>query len=396
MRFPKGAYFGASDPIGYQAYIFTLRRLTADNKWLIGIVSAILSVLMPWTYYRAARALGLKKQLALWVWVLIVWTPSLVMIYHFFMMETLLLFLEGAALWATARYVATGGRRTFLLSVLLWTAAALTKPTVLPLAAVCIGWSCWRRLPRLKEIALAAGLALVLLVPQAIRSEVALGFIAPFGNPWLTRIQHRAGTRTLELIFYTHPNPYFHFKADPSYDMEFTSPSCFVHPFSPFSQWTIRRGPVNSRAVVKINSEFGARGWENAYQSLHVSWTEWLEQWKENVVLFLFAPSFPELEGLASVDKWEAATRWMWAPLVIFILVCDVREIWRRKLHLLPIAVTVLTLFLALQNAVTFEGRYRKPLEPLLLLNLVWIVGASKDRHEAAPVALTTNAAAHS
>ena len=41
---------------------------------------------------------------------------------------------------------------------------------------------------------------------------------------------------------------------------------------------------------------------------------------------------------------------------------------------MLPVAVTLFTLFLALQNVVTFEGRYRKPLEPLLLLNFVWIV----------------------
>jgi hypothetical protein len=40
----------------------------------------------------------------------------------------------------------------------------------------------------------------------------------------------------------------------------------------------------------------------------------------------------------------------------------------------IPVAVTLYTLFLALQNMVTFEGRYRKPLEPLLLLNVVWLV----------------------
>jgi hypothetical protein len=33
----------------------------------------------------------------LWVWALIAWTPSLFVIYHFIMMETLLLLLEGAA-----------------------------------------------------------------------------------------------------------------------------------------------------------------------------------------------------------------------------------------------------------------------------------------------------------
>jgi hypothetical protein len=30
---------------------------------------------------------------------------------------------------------------------------------------------------------------------------------------------------------------------------------------------------------------------------------------------------------------------------------------------------------------VTFEGRYRKPLEPLLLLNLVWILARHRAAH---------------
>jgi hypothetical protein len=63
-----------------------------------------------------------------------------------------------------------------------------------------------------------------------------------------------------------------------------------------------------------------------------------------------------------------------------------VREIWKRRLHLIPVATTVFILFLALQNVVTFEGRYRKPLEPLLLLNLIWIVGARQELYKAALV----------
>jgi hypothetical protein len=37
-------------------------------------------------------------------------------------------------------------------------------------------------------------------------------------------------------------------------------------------------------------------------------------------------------------------------------------------------------LALGLQNLVIAEGRYRKPLEPLLLLNLVWIVAGAYRR----------------
>lgn len=383
--------------LGISFYIFLLRRLTTDNRLLVALASALMSVLMPWTYYRAARNFGLMKMPALCVWALIVWTLSLLAIYHFIMMETLLLLLEGAALWATARHLRVGGGKAFLTSVFLWTAAALTKPTVLPLAAICVMWSCWKKFPSPKTISAAAVLIFAMLLPQAIRSYIALGFVAPFGNPWLTRIQHRAGVKTLEINFHTHPNPYFHFRADPNYNIDFSSPSCNVRPLLPFSKWMIRRASINSRLVVTINSQYGAAGWKNTYNSLNVGWREWLRQWRENAVLFLFAPSYPESETSEWVDRLEAEARWMWTPLVLVVIVGNIRAFTRKRFELIPVAVTCFTLFLALQNVVAFEGRYRKPLEPLLLLNIVWLVSSGatplgRDREDVVTIAAFSSA----
>ena len=377
--FPRGRYTGAADPIMYQVYIFGLRRLTADNRILVALATAILSVLMPWTYYRAARNFGLQKNSALWVWLLIVWTPSLFAIYHFIMMETLLLFLEGVALWMTARHLRKGGSQAFLISVFFWTLACLTKPTIIPLAGVCVLWSCWKKAVLLRDLAVAAVLAAVLLVPQAIRSKVQLGFVAPFGNPWLTKIQHRSGARTIYVYFYTHASELFHFKTSAyEYGMYFRSPSCSMQPLSPFSSWSIRRSLQDSKVTVIVHAENGARDWANAYAGLNVGAKEWLAQWGENIVLFFFAPSWPE-SAVHQWDDWLAyITRWMWAPLIVIVLGCNFRQFLHRRFELIPVAVTVFTLFLAFQNVVTAEGRYRKPLEPLLLLNLVWVLGSGR------------------
>jgi Dolichyl-phosphate-mannose-protein mannosyltransferase len=374
LRFPKGAYFGASDPIGYQVYVFFLRKLTFDNRWLVGLASAALSVLMPWTYYRAGRNFGLRKLPALWAWALIVWTPSLIAIYHYIMMETLLLVVDGAALWATARYMRRRDGGAFLVAVVLWTLACLTKPSVIPLAAVCVVGSCWRNMPSLKTIATAAVLGIALLLPQAVRTEVALGFVAPFGNPWLTKIQHRSDVQVLQVNFYSHQNRFIKFKADPHYDMTFDTPSSHVRPLAPFSDWMIRRAATRSKKSITVNSEVGSQDWRNAYDSIDLTASEWLALWRENIVLFLFAPSYPETETADWVDRLELQTRWMWAPLVVFVIAGNLRGFTKRTFDLLPVAVTLFTLFLMLQNVVTFEGRYRKPLEPLLLLNVVWIV----------------------
>jgi hypothetical protein len=373
-RFPRAGYLGASDPFGYQLFIFVLRKVTFDNRYLVAFVSAALSVLMPWTYYRTARAFGLPKGPSLCVWALIVWAPSLLVVYHYIMMETLLLLLDGLALWATARYLRKGGCSLFLLMVFLWTGAVLTKPTVAPLAGVCGLWSWWKQRPPLKTIAVAAALVIVMLIPQAIRSEVSLSFIAPLGNPWLIRIQQRTNTKSIEIKFYPHPNKYSHFKTQPEYDFLFTSPSSFVKPLAPLSDWQIRRGRDTKLAVISINSAYGQRDWKNAYEAWAPSASVWFDLWGENIVLFLFSPSWPENESHIWIDTWEPPSRWIWAPLTFFVLAGNIGLFLKRRFDLLPVATTCLTLFLALQNVVIFEGRYRKPLEPLLFINMVWII----------------------
>lgn len=375
LRFPIGGYTAASDPILYQVYIAALLRITLGNRIMVGLASALLSVLMPWTYYRAARDFGMRKVAALWIWALIAWTPSLFTIYHYIMMETLLLAIDGAALWMTAQYLRKGGTQAFLVSVFVWTLACLTKPTVIPLAGICLVWSWLKKSPSLRDIAIAAVLAAILILPQAIRSRVALGFIAPFGNPWLSEIQHRSGAKTIYVHFHPHPSELFHIPSSANvHDMQFSSPSCYIEPLWPFSDWQIRRASGDSKIAITVDSAYGDREWRNAYNSLRVGWREWLAQWGENIVLFFFAPSWPE----TVVPEWDGwltyVTRWMWAPLIIFVLVNNAREFLRRRFELVPVGVTLFTLFLALQNVATFEGRYRKPLEPLLLLNLVWVL----------------------
>ncbi len=121
--FPKGGYTGAADPIGYKVYLFVFRKLTFDNRYLLALLTALafgadaVDLLPCGARLRAAEAavaMGVGRHR---------WTPTLLGIYHYFMTETLLLLLDGFALWATARCLRKGGSRAFLLVIFLWTAA---------------------------------------------------------------------------------------------------------------------------------------------------------------------------------------------------------------------------------------------------------------------------------
>jgi len=376
--FPRGSFWGASDPIVYQVYLWLLRHLTLDNRLLVALASALLSVLMPWTYYRAARDFGLATIPALWVWALIAWTPSLLAIYHFFMIEALLLVLIGVALWMTARYLRKGGTSAFLLFIVAWTVASLTKPTVIPLAGVCFVWVWWKKSTPLRDIAIGAALAGVMLLPNAVRTKTELGFMAPFGNVWPHQIVHRSGARLTRFHIYAHSDAHRSVRPRVKHGfLELGSPSAFLQPLEPLSEWAIRRSYAKSTKVVIIHTANGERDWKEAYAAIDAGWDELLAQWRENVVLFLFASSYPEITTEEELwdSRLEYLGRWLWAPLILVVFVCNIGQFLARRFELIPVATTLFTLFLALQNVVLMEGRYRKPVEPLLLLNLVWLVG---------------------
>jgi hypothetical protein len=155
----------------------------------------------------------------------------------------------------------------------------------------------------------------------------------------------------------------------------FSSPSTGTAPLAPLSSWGMQRSFGDSEAKFVIDSAYGERDWKAAYELYNHDQSEWWAQWRENVVLFFFSASWPEFawEGWPSLaERW---CRWLWAPLILLVLVFNFREFAHRRFDLIPVAVTVFTVLLAFQNAVLMEGRYRKPVEPLLWLNLVWVIG---------------------
>ncbi len=352
---------GMSDPILYQIYVYILRGLTGDNRYLVALACGMLSVIMPWTYYRAGREFDFSKNGALMVWALIAWTPSLFTIYHYLTIETLLLPLIGLSLWMTGRFMRKGNLDAWLAVVLCWTLACLTKATVVPFAAVCLLY-CWcTKRCRIEYAVTGLLLAIMLLLPNALRTRHYLGFFAPLGNSWIVKIQHYSGAREIKVEFGANK-------------CGFASPSVAVQPLAPLSPWVIRRTWEETAVHVKIDPANGEEDWRRAYRSLDVSWKERSRQLMENILLFSFAPSWPD-SNRHEWDGWVTHhLRWLWLPLIFFVFDCNFLEFWRRQFGLIPVAVTIFTLFLAFQNIATMEGRYRKPLEPLLLINFVWCI----------------------
>jgi hypothetical protein len=350
----------AGDPIGYQVFMFLLRSLLYEEERMMWAVACgALSLLMPWTFYRAARELGFDRTRSLAVWAAITWMPSLLAIYRHFMTETLLLPLMGVGLWMSARHLRKGTLGAFLLAVFCWGLACLTKPIVVPLAGICLAYTWWFRSRKVLPVVAALSLAVVMVLPSTARTQCFLGFAAPLGNPWLVMIQHRGGNRTIQIEW-------------GSSVWEFGSPSCYYPPFAPLSDWMIRRGRGEETFTrIQIDPALGEAEWRRAFAELDVGAAEWWAQLGENGVLFFFSPSWPDCE-LTEWDGWLAYhSRWIWAPLVLLFLGLFLPLLLRRKFEFLPVVSTAFLLFNLLQNTATMEGRYRKPIEAVVVLAVV-------------------------
>jgi hypothetical protein len=105
-----------TDPVLYQIYIGALAKLSLQIPSLVAFYTALLSLLMPWAWYRFFRELQPSKLAAVTGWAVITWLPSWNGIYSFFMQETLMLPLLGGALWATWRCQRKRTLQSFLLS----------------------------------------------------------------------------------------------------------------------------------------------------------------------------------------------------------------------------------------------------------------------------------------
>lgn len=375
----------AIDPIVYQIYIGILGKLTLQSPVLVAYWTALLSLSGPWLWYRFLRELIVDRDWALAGWVAFAALPSWSAIYSYFMQETLMLPLLGAALWATWRCRRKGDTPSFVLATGLWLLAGLTRGICLPLAAVAMTWLWFTQGNKRARAAISLALVIGCLGPLAARSWSIARLISPHGIGQLAHIYQLAGTSSISFEFTRR-------QGSEHWVYEFISPSMSHPPFAPFSDW---RGRRESNAHVVIDLDAGSRDWQAAKASLPPwSFARATRLTSENLAHLFFGPSWPDsdIEGnlrrdVGKVNYWM---RWLWAPLTIACLVWTLLR-WRREPErLLPTLLVVWFFVQGLFPLTVNEGRYRKPFEGLLIAQCLLLAagGRLRARDDASRVAL--------
>jgi hypothetical protein len=361
----------AFDPVGYQIYIAALVKLTAASPILVGYWTALLSLATPWLWYRFFRELLPDRDWALAGWVLVAAMPSWSAIYSYFMQETLMLPLLGAALWATWRCRRKRDAAGFVLAVGIWLLAGLTRGVCLPLGAVAMTWLWFEQDKKLAKAVVSICLVVFVLGPLAGRSWSLIRQISPHGSGKMAMLYQRAGTQSIEIDFSRSGGT-------ERWQYGFTSPSAYDAPFAPFSDWRPRR---EWTAKFAIDLDAGSRDWDSAMAGLP-PWTlerlAWLTG--DNLIRLFFGNSWPDTNRERTIGEINYWSRWIWAPLSLCCLLLILRYRRQQRDWLLP---TLILTWFAVQGAFPLapnEGRYRKPFEGLLLAQCLVLAAAATRR----------------
>jgi hypothetical protein len=350
---------GSSDPYMYQLWMFVLRWATDSDAPAVLLGCGLLCAAMPLGWYRALREL-LPKPWALGGAIVIALIPESVSIYAYFMNETLLMTLMGFCIWLTLRSHRKGTASAFALVCIAWTCAALTRTIALPMAVACVAGLWLTQSPRLNRLLIAVVVAGALLVPAGLHGQRTLGYFAPFGNLYLNSIYHDSGAHDINVDY----GPYGRY--------QFGAPSFYNPTYAPFSTWeTDRRGTIQ----IVINTAHGRADWkrEQARANSQRQFPIWRQRW-EDFQYLLFAPNWPNSNTTTFTGNATLWGRWMWAPLLLFLVWAVIRRWFTGPSWLLPACGLGTIGLLALQTQGVTESRFREPIDGLLVAAVVCAV----------------------
>ena len=334
----------------------------------MGLYAGLLSVVTPWLWYCFLRELLPGRLLALIGYALLCWLPSWIGIFSYFMTETLILPLLGLSLWFTWRSMRKATLESFVWAVLLWIAVLMTKPSLVPLAAIAIAWLWMTQQDRKRRAVIAILMTMAVLIPAGLRVKSIIGVWAPLGYSKLNQIYMDSGNAVIEFDLMRNGQKLGNWA--------FSSPSMHTQPLAPLSQWESQREGTCRFAIDIAN---GRRDWEVILEEQQPSFGARIEHQWENFLFLLWGTSWPDNNSSHLWGRLSNASRWIWAPLLSMVAIGNGVLFWRlKKSNLLPLLTLLGWFILCSAPLGVGEGRYRKPFEGLLIANALWLVARAK------------------
>jgi hypothetical protein len=351
------------DPPLYQMWLSIVQKWSLGEPRLVSIYAAAISVATPCCWYLFLRVQLASRALALAGCAVFAWMPSWIGIFSYSMTETLFLPLLGLSLWQTLRAKRLSSVRSFSAMVALFTLTSLTRAVALPLGGIA-GLFVWIKHPKKVRTALwSAFIVAAMLGPFALRNHAFINLWSPFGTGYLNGIYAASGKKNIELDLTRDGARWYY---------TYGSPSFYASQLAPLSHWAPKReGTVR----IAVDLRKGPEDWEREQKRTSVHGAESLRLEWENIVLLMLGVSWPDNNAAYPVAVASMASRWIWAPLFVLVLgLCAVRYRATRKRPLVPALIVTWFVFQGLLLLAINEGRYRKPLEGLLVVQTLTLI----------------------
>lgn len=365
-------FMSGIDPKLFQLWIWLLYQLTWDTGWLMDAISGLLCASMPYVWYRAARELT-SPRMAVWLGIVIAAHPSFLLIYSFFMNETLLLPMLGLACWMTLKAHRTREVWDYKVAVLCWMLTIHARMTALPLMALSVGWLMYYQPSKLRSLLWAMMMGALVTAPAALQSYRVLKAPVPFQHSAMNEIYYYSGSKVHTYLIKNAKNPGYY---------SWSSPSYYFNHFEPFGTFQSYRHI--DLPPLTIDFAHGVADYENEVARLKALYTPYAQfnDLKENIIFLCLGTSWPDSSSDPNQGLFYLAyhLRWTWLPLIFLIVVASPFVPLRPERSFIVILTLVLLAALCFQRFGIMEGRYRKPLEPLLLLSVAVLAPGLRQR----------------
>jgi len=249
---------------------------------------------------------------------------------------------------------------SFIIAVLFWIFATLTRAIAGPIAAAIMLFVWWEQKQKFKSISIATILVAFVLITLSYRSFERSSMITPLGQPYLNSVYAKSGKKEIFVNYYSE-------NSNVGFSYGFGNPSMDTPMFAPFSDWcSSRKGKVE----VKIDLDNQYDSWQSALKQIEENSPSYLTLHLENLIFLFFGPSWPDMNPKHFFEKVNTWMRFIWFPLFIASLVLLFNGIIKKKsIYNLPLFSTIILWFI-LQGIFLIsvnEGRYRKPIEGILI-----------------------------
>ncbi|MDX2111781.1 MAG: hypothetical protein SFY80_16235 [Verrucomicrobiota bacterium] len=382
------------DPIVYQSWMSLVQKFCLADPTLAAIYGALLSLSCPlaWGYF--FKELPLGRTLRLFGMCLIAFLPTWIGIYSYFMQETLFLPLLGLAFGLSWRALRKNDLHSFLLVVFVWILTGLTRGVGIPMAAVTVSTLWFVQKGKLPRAIYSTLILALILGPLALRSHTFCGLWSPHGSGVFNKLYCISGKQRVEMHlsrdgagwYYIYESPMM--RAYPFKELAELLPpkedpnapdSAFRQKVLELSRWTTAR---QDALVLNVDLRKGMTDWNTAAAGIELTFDQRCRWIKENLLCMFFGASWPDDNPAFYFDHLAVYTRWFWLPLFIVVFALLLFR-WKHigfSGYLISANVLFWLYIQCFSLVVINEGRYRKPLEGLLITLILILIATWKSK----------------